>query len=74
MTSGKVTFAWSKFPKNLAFAMLALSLTSAFDIWSKLDWYGQFLMIVAITLLVFQPKVVVKSDKIRIAKEDNEDR
>lgn len=72
MSKGNIVLGWGKFSKNLGLAMLALSLVTYFDIWSKLNWYGSFIMIAAITLLVFQPKVTVKSDKVKVVKE-NED-
>lgn len=72
MSKGNIILGWGKFSKNLGLAMLALSLVTYFDIWSKLNWYGQFIMIAAITLLVFQPKISLKTDKIKVEKEDED--
>lgn len=69
--SKTVTFAWGKFPLNLGLAIASLSLVTFFDIWSKLNWFGQFVMIIAILLLIFQPKISVESDNVIIRKDNN---
>jgi len=72
MRQGNVTFTWGKFPWRLIAAIGLLWFTAWVDLWSKLNWYGQLLAISAITFLVFIPHISVKTDKIKVEKEEDE--
>ena len=67
---GIVTFKFDKWPLRLVLAIASLSSVTLLDVWPRLNWYGQFLMIAAITLLMFMPHVSVGSNGIW-RKEEN---
>lgn len=69
MSKGLVTFKFGGFPWRVIASIASLSLVTWFDIWSKLNWFGSLLMISAIALLIFQPAITVKTDKVTVEKE-----
>ncbi len=74
MAKGKFVFTWGKFPLRIIAGIGALWFTTYVDLWSKLNWYGAFLLIVGITFLFFTPRVTTASDRIEVRREDDEER
>ena len=76
MGIGKFALTWGKFPRgtfSIVIGIVSLWFTTYVDLWSKLNWYGQLLLIVGITFLFMSPSVTMKSDKVTVEKEDNQD-
>lgn len=76
MGSGNFTLTWGKFPRGVISAVVGILLlwfTTYVDLWSKLNWYGQLLVIAGITFIFLQPSITLKeSEKLKINKGDCE--
>ncbi len=73
MAKARFVFAWGKFPFTIIAGIGALWFTTYVDLWSKVNWYGAFLLIAGITFLFFTPSVTRASDRIEVRREDREE-